>query len=164
MDAKSGAGFNLWGFIHAKTKPHRLNRLRKKGPTPFCHSERSEESLFLFMELNRRESLLFAQNDKINYFFRSLFSLWGFVHAWTKPHRLKPALLTAQTVLDSVLVTKVNKTSAELFVLKKRAAAHRSMSRRAIYELQTGRALIWAQSFRCASRCRSGGWRRSDAR
>src|ERR1700688_3114510 len=39
----------------------------------FCHSERSEESLFLFMELNRREILRFAQNDKINYFFRSLF-------------------------------------------------------------------------------------------
>src|ERR1700674_3115482 len=56
-------------------KADRLNRLRKKGPTPFCHSERSEESLFLFMELNRREILRFAQNDKINYFFRSLFSL-----------------------------------------------------------------------------------------
>src|SRR6202521_1757972 len=47
----------------------------EKGPPPFCHSERSEESLFLFMELNRREILRFAQNDKINYFFRSLFSL-----------------------------------------------------------------------------------------
>jgi hypothetical protein len=31
-----------------------------------------EESLFPFMELNRREILRFAQNDKVNYFFRSL--------------------------------------------------------------------------------------------
>jgi len=37
-----------------------------------CHSERSEESLFPFMELNRREILRFAQNDKVNYSFRSL--------------------------------------------------------------------------------------------
>src|SRR5271165_2227887 len=32
----------------------------------FCHSERSEESLFLFMGVNLREILRFAQNDKIN--------------------------------------------------------------------------------------------------
>jgi hypothetical protein len=44
----------------------------EKGPHSFCHSERSEESLFLFMELNRREIPRFARNDKINYFFRSL--------------------------------------------------------------------------------------------
>src|ERR1700674_5032715 len=49
----------------------------EKVPHSFCHSERSEESLFLFMELNRREIPRFAWNDKINYFFRSLFSLWG---------------------------------------------------------------------------------------
>jgi len=40
-----------------------------------CHSERSEESRFLFMELNRIEILRFAQNDKINYFFLRLRSL-----------------------------------------------------------------------------------------
>jgi hypothetical protein len=44
----------------------------EKGPHTFCHSERSEESLFLFMGLDRREILRFAQNDKIDYFFRSL--------------------------------------------------------------------------------------------
>jgi hypothetical protein len=43
-----------------------------KGLYFFCHSERSEESLFLFMELNRREIPRFARNDKTNYFFRSL--------------------------------------------------------------------------------------------
>jgi hypothetical protein len=47
----------------------------EKGLYSFCHSERSEESLFLFMQLNRREILRFAQNDKVNYFFRSLLSL-----------------------------------------------------------------------------------------
>src|ERR1700674_5092227 len=78
--------FRLWIFCgSAGEKPHRLNRLRKKAPTPFCHSERSEESLFLFMELNRREILRFAQNDKINYFFRSLFSLWGWSMQGPKP-------------------------------------------------------------------------------
>src|ERR1700683_4451637 len=41
-------------------------------PHIFCHSERSEESLFLFMLLNRREIPRFARNDKIDYFFRSL--------------------------------------------------------------------------------------------
>jgi hypothetical protein len=40
----------------------------------FCHSERSEESLFLFIGLTPREILRFAQNDKINYYFRGLFS------------------------------------------------------------------------------------------
>src|SRR6202521_101198 len=84
-------------------KADRLNRLRKKGPTPFCHSERSEESLFLFMELNRREILRFAQNDKINYFFRRLFSLPVFVcTSKFKTDRLKPALLEAvQPAVDS---------------------------------------------------------------
>src|ERR1700686_5446727 len=51
----------------------------EKGPNAFCHSERSEESLFLFMESNRREIPRFARNDKINYFFRSLLSLWDFI-------------------------------------------------------------------------------------
>jgi hypothetical protein len=45
----------------------------KKRPT-VCHSERSEESLFLLLSLNPREILRFAQNDNMNYFFRSLFS------------------------------------------------------------------------------------------
>jgi hypothetical protein len=40
----------------------------EKGLHCFCHSERSEESLFLFMGLNRREIPRFAQNDKMNYF------------------------------------------------------------------------------------------------
>ena len=60
----------------------------------FCLSiKRSEESLFLFMGLNRREIPRFARNDKINYFFRSLFSLWVLVLARTNPHRLKPVPL-----------------------------------------------------------------------
>jgi hypothetical protein len=42
--------------------------------------------------LNRREIPRFARNDKISYFLRSLFSLWRFVIARTKPRRLKPAL------------------------------------------------------------------------
>jgi hypothetical protein len=52
----------------------------EKALPPFCHSERSEESLFIFLNLIQREILRFAQNDKINYFFRSLFSLWRLGH------------------------------------------------------------------------------------
>src|SRR5450759_3674988 len=68
------AGFSLWVLGLARTKPHRLNRLRKSAP-PFCHSERSEESLFLFLDLNRGEIPRSARNDKIRYFFCSLCSL-----------------------------------------------------------------------------------------
>jgi len=46
----------------------------EKTSPEFCHSERSEESLFLFMGPNRREIPRFARNDKKNYFFRSLFN------------------------------------------------------------------------------------------
>jgi hypothetical protein len=42
---------------------------------PFCHSERSEESLFLFLGSNRGEIPRFARNEKINYFFHGLFNL-----------------------------------------------------------------------------------------
>src|ERR1700685_210884 len=41
-------------------------------PHPCCHSERSEESLILFMCLKRREIPRSARNDKIKYFFSSL--------------------------------------------------------------------------------------------
>jgi hypothetical protein len=59
-----------------------------------CLTERdNRKSLFLFMESNRREIPRFARNDKINYFFRSLFSLWVLVLARTNPRRLKPAPL-----------------------------------------------------------------------
>jgi len=47
----------------------------KKNLPEYCHSERSEESLFLFIGPNRREIPRSARNDKINYFCRSLFSL-----------------------------------------------------------------------------------------
>src|SRR5579862_6704433 len=53
---------------------------------PFCHSERSEESLFLFLNLIRKEIPRFAQNDKINYSFRSLLSLWFLIAAILTVH------------------------------------------------------------------------------
>jgi hypothetical protein len=46
--------------------------LAEKVPSFFCHSERSEESLLLFLGLDGREIPRFARNDKINHFFRSL--------------------------------------------------------------------------------------------
>ncbi len=39
----------------------------EKAPPPFCHSERSEESLFLFSRLNQREIPRFAWNDNLVY-------------------------------------------------------------------------------------------------
>jgi hypothetical protein len=59
------------GLFLGWTKTCSLHRLRNKPPT-FCHSERSEESLFLFRGLNQGEIPRFARNDKINYFFRNL--------------------------------------------------------------------------------------------
>jgi hypothetical protein len=53
------------------------SQVAEKEPPPFCHSERSEESLFRFLDLNHGEISRSARNDKINDFFRSLFSLWG---------------------------------------------------------------------------------------
>ena len=58
-------------------------------------SEAKNLSWFLFLYLNRREILRFAQNDKTRQFFRSLFSLSGsdFARRIKKPDRLKPVLL-----------------------------------------------------------------------
>jgi len=42
-------------------------------------SEAKNLSLFLFLYLNRREILRFAQNDMTRLFFRSLFSLSAFL-------------------------------------------------------------------------------------
>jgi hypothetical protein len=53
----------------------------------------ARRGISLFLCLNRREIPHFVRNDKINYFFRSLFSLRGLVRARTNPHWLKPALL-----------------------------------------------------------------------
>ena len=43
----------------------------EKGLYSLCHSEQSEESLFDLTPRKEREIPRFAQNDKINYFFRS---------------------------------------------------------------------------------------------
>jgi hypothetical protein len=53
----------------------------------------ARRGISLFLRVNQREIPHFVRNDKINYFFRSLFSLWGLVHPMTKTHRLKPVLL-----------------------------------------------------------------------
>ena len=78
-------------------------------------SEAKNLSLFLFLYLNRREILRFAQNDRIRPFFRSLFSLWSFVLAIINPRRLKPALLGPEIIplpflnqlLDSLAIVQL---------------------------------------------------------
>ena len=49
-------------------------RSLRKNIAPFCLSERSEESLFLFLKIKRGEIPRFARRDKITRFFRTLFS------------------------------------------------------------------------------------------
>ena len=57
-------------------------------------SEAKNLSLFLFLYLNQREILRFAQNDRTLPFFRSLFSLSGIsLGDRPRPDRLKPILL-----------------------------------------------------------------------
>jgi len=53
---------------------------------------RAEESLIL-LTLKPGEIPRFAQNDKIDYFFRSLFSRQGFIPARTKTQRVRPMRL-----------------------------------------------------------------------
>ena len=43
------------------------------GPARFCHSERSEESLLIFVDVTFREIPRSARNDKNNYFFAAWF-------------------------------------------------------------------------------------------
>src|ERR1700685_2510610 len=57
----------------SKWRASTFKSLRKRAPS-FCHSERSEESLFLFLVSNRREIPRFARNDKIGHIFRRLLS------------------------------------------------------------------------------------------
>jgi hypothetical protein len=52
-------------------------RCRGKSANPYCHSERSEESLFRFSCKNRKEIFRFAQNDRMKGLFRTLFSRTG---------------------------------------------------------------------------------------
>jgi len=66
------AGKNLASGVSC-AKVEQVSQAAENGPDAFCHSERSEESLFLFMVSNSREIPRFARNDKINNFFRSLF-------------------------------------------------------------------------------------------
>jgi hypothetical protein len=69
----------------------RASEAAEKAPHAFCHSERSEESLLLFMGLNRGGIPRFARNDKIKCLFRSLFGLRVSGLARANPRRLKPA-------------------------------------------------------------------------
>jgi hypothetical protein len=65
--------WNLSATCHARAG--QASHAAEKVLDPFCHSERSEESLFLLLALKQGEIPPFARNDKINYFFRSVFSL-----------------------------------------------------------------------------------------
>src|SRR5579863_5170352 len=94
MLGSSRTGFSLSDFRWDAAKTKQAKEAAEKGLYSFCHSERTEESLFPFMELNRREILRFARNDNVSYFFRSLFSLSPCKGTEReKPDRLKPVLL-----------------------------------------------------------------------
>jgi hypothetical protein len=65
MSVGRGAGFSLRVLELARTKILRLHRLRKKRLCFVILSEAKNLSLFLFLYLNRREILRFAQNDRV---------------------------------------------------------------------------------------------------
>jgi|SRR5579863_4566533 len=66
---------------------------RGKTKNSVILTEANNLSLFLFLYLNRREILRFAQNDGTKPFFRSLFSHRGTARERSKNLRLKPAPL-----------------------------------------------------------------------
>ncbi len=58
----------------------------------------ARRGISLFLHLNQREIPHFVRNDKINHFFRSLFSLSQFSpSSKLKTDRLKPVLLALET-------------------------------------------------------------------
>jgi hypothetical protein len=61
---------SVWGFI-ARIKPRKLKRVRKKGSTRLVILSEAR-SLSSIYPHEKKEILRFAQNDKVNYFFRSL--------------------------------------------------------------------------------------------
>jgi hypothetical protein len=77
-------GFTAWGKTQIFVIPRRAAR---RGISLFLHSK-------------QREIPRFARNDKINYFFRGLFSLSVFLsrHTKSKPDRLKPVLLALAAI------------------------------------------------------------------
>src|SRR5579864_3326585 len=60
------------GHLRAHHRSFHSFQAAEKSVPHSCLSQRSAESLFLLLSLNPREILRFAQNDEINYFFRSL--------------------------------------------------------------------------------------------
>jgi hypothetical protein len=73
----SGTGFTVCGKTLIFVIPRRVAR----------------RGISLFLRLNQGEIPHFVRNDKINYFFRSLFSLSGFVlRRWTTTYRVMPVL------------------------------------------------------------------------
>jgi hypothetical protein len=77
---RSGAGFAACGKTQFFVIPRRAAR----------------RGISLFLGLNQRGIPHFVRNDKINYYFRSLFSLWALVGArstlaTTQFHKLKAA-------------------------------------------------------------------------
>jgi hypothetical protein len=74
-----------------------FNSLRKKSLFFVIPRRAARRGISLLLRLNQREIPHFVRNDKINYFFRSLFSLMGLGSlAKGKLHRLKPVLQKRQ--------------------------------------------------------------------
>ncbi len=72
----------------------------------FCHSERSEESLFLFKRIRTGEILRFAQNDKRFWdFYRSLFMQVSAASGYYSP--LFRAFLVVQLQCEDELLASV---------------------------------------------------------
>src|SRR5258708_6822842 len=101
------------GSIPVTSTNFRFHRLREKngqqvrlracgkGAPSFCHSERSEESLFDLSPGREGEIPSFVRNDKMGYFFRSVF----------QPND-PPAVSCSPIIYSSILAAKLERISS----------------------------------------------------
>jgi hypothetical protein len=93
-----GIGFSLWGFGLARTEFHRLNRLRKKYL--FCHSERSEKSLFDCAQEKKERFFASLRMTKVG-----VLSLFG-ARASNRDHSVSAARRVSAALFQDVNQTK----------------------------------------------------------
>jgi hypothetical protein len=112
--------------LRSKVRTSTFKSLRKRAPS-FCHSERSEESLFLFLGLNRREIPRFARNDKIGYFFRSLLSRITCCGSLIFPNLFQNFGSEAGERIVFHAVSNLNRVAADFTILDVRLTANRKV-------------------------------------
>jgi hypothetical protein len=126
-------------------------QVEKKIPHSSCHSERSEESLFLLLGLNRGAIPRFVRNDKIVYFFRNLkilllqFALEAILQFRADLgnfHARAHQELAAQEIVRAVLIGEFPDDAAILAILIPAEAPVRDSFRANVLETAQNRILF----------------------